>query len=162
MDLWGIQIWILGDPAALKGWCLFLITTTRKIQSKKYLITAKSLLCGADGRNTRAAKQAEDSRRFCDSSFGTGAWLVIEVTGESVSDVLAIQSDSLYVFDQWCVARGQSRSRGPWQLLNLFVNQTAHERHPVKSIKTNLVAAVQLRAPWTLNPQWINDGFSKL
>lgn len=73
--------------------------------------------------------------------------LVIEVTGESVSGVLAIQSDSLYVFDQWCVARGQSRSRGPWQLLNLFVNQTAHERHPVKSIKTNLVATVQLRAP---------------
>ena len=74
-------------------------------------------------------------------------WLVIEVTGESVNSILEIQSDSLYVFDHWRIAWGQSRSRGLWQLLNLFVNQTAHEWHPVKSIKTNLAPAVQLRAP---------------
>lgn len=72
---------------------------------------------------------------------------MIEVTGESVTVVLAIQSDSLYVFDQWCIAQGQSECRGLWQFLNLFVNQTAHERHPMKSIKTNLATAVQLRAP---------------
>lgn len=72
---------------------------------------------------------------------------MIEVTGESVTSVLAIQSDSLYVFDQWCIARGQSGSRGLWQLSNLFVNQKAPKLHPMKSIKTNLATAVQLRAP---------------
>lgn len=72
---------------------------------------------------------------------------MIEVTGESVTGVLAIQSDSLYVFDQWCIARGQNGCRGLWQLSNLFVNQTAHERHPMKSIKTNLATVAQLRAP---------------
>ncbi len=88
--------------------------------------------------------------------------ILIEVTGESITGVLAIQSDSLYVFDQWCIAWGQSGSMGLWQLSNPFVNQTAYERHPMKSIKTNLATAVQLRAPWMLNPWWINDGFSKL
>lgn len=67
---------------------------------------------------------------------------MIEVTAESITSVLAIQSDSLYVFDQWCIAEGQSGSRGLWQLSNLFVNQKAHERHPVKSIKTNLATAL--------------------
>lgn len=100
-----------------------------------------------------------DSCRVCDFSFRMWRWPVIEVTVESVTGVLAIQTDSLYVFDQWCIAQGQSSSRGLWQLLNLFVNQTAHQRHPVKFIKTNLALAVQLRAPWTLNPWWINDGF---
>lgn len=69
---------------------------------------------------------------------------MIEVAGEFVTSVPAIQSDSLYVFDQWCIAQGQSGSRGLWQLSNLFVNQKAHERRPVKSIKTNLATAVRL------------------
>lgn len=73
--------------------------------------------------------------------------ILIEGTGESITGVPAMQSDSLYVFDQWCIARGQSGSRGLWQLSKPFVNQTAHERHPMKSIKTNLATAVQLRAP---------------
>lgn len=37
---------------------------------------------------------------------------MIEVTAEFVTGIPAIQSDSLYVFDQWCIARGQSESRG--------------------------------------------------
>ena len=72
---------------------------------------------------------------------------MIEVTGKSVTSFLAIQHDILYVFDQWCIAWGQSKSRGLWQLANLFVNQTAHKQHPVKSIKPNLAIAIQLRAP---------------
>lgn len=57
---------------------------------------------------------------------------------------------------------GTEREQGLRRLSNLFVNQTALERHPMKSIKTNLARAAQLRAPWTLSPWWINDGFSKL
>lgn len=72
---------------------------------------------------------------------------MIEATGESVTGVLAIQSDSLYVFDQWCIAQGHSESMELWQLSNLFVNQRVHERHPMKSIKANLATAVPLRAP---------------
>lgn len=52
---------------------------------------------------------------------------MIEMTVESVTGVLAIQSDSLYVFDQWCIAWRQSRSKCLWQF---FVNQMApHEIH---------------------------------
>lgn len=77
--------------------------------------------------------------QFVTPALGCGAdWLMIEVAGEPVIGILAIQSDSLYVFDQWCIARGQSGSRGLWQLSNLFVNQAARKRHPVKSIRTNL------------------------
>lgn len=88
--------------------------------------------------------------------------LMIEVTGMSVTSVLAIQSDILYVSDQWCIAWGQGGSRGPWQLANLFVNQTTHKRHPMKSIKTNLVIATQLWAPQTCRPWLINDVLSTL
>lgn len=45
------------------------------------------------------------------------------------------------------VAAGQSWSRAPGRHSNLFVNQTAQERHPMKSIKTNLATASQLGAP---------------
>lgn len=66
--------------------------------------------------------------------------LVIEVAGESITSVQAIQSDSLYVFDQWCRARGQGRSIGPWQHFDLC--QSAYEWHAMKSIKPNLALDV--------------------
>lgn len=44
---------------------------------------------------------------------------VIEVWGESMASVQAVQSDSLHVSDQQCRARGRSRSIGPQQLLDL-------------------------------------------
>lgn len=55
---------------------------------------------------------------------------MIEVTGKYVTSALAIWSDSLYVFDQWCIPHGQSGSREPWQLAKLFVNQNSPQTAP--------------------------------
>lgn len=76
---------------------------------------------------------------------------MIEVTGKYVTGALAIRSDSWYVFDQWCIAGGQSGSRtgagGRGNSQTSLSIKTAHKRHPVKSIKTNLAIAIQRRAP---------------
>lgn len=54
---------------------------------------------------------------------------------------------------------GTEREQGAVATLKPLCQSKAHKLHPMKSIKTNLARAVQLRAPWTLNPWWINDGF---
>ena len=70
--------------------------------------------------------------------------LMIEMTGEAVTGVPAIQSDSLFVFDQWCIARGQSRSKRAVATLKPPVSI---KRRPVKSIRANLSTANTSKLP---------------